>query len=674
MEKLKNSYLETCRSFYVEPNDVILGEIQNVIDGKSEQKSLNFSSFQIPEAQCNILGKILSHDFLIDSIYLNDCNLSSEALQALLLGLTSNTTCKTLELKGNRIHGVGTESIAKLLRKNQTLRKLRLEWNQLGAMDSIPFTNFCDALAVNKSLIELDLRNNDISHVGGTELAAALKKNVTLRILDLRWNNIGAIGGRSLLASCQSNSTLNELHLVGNDVPDEILQILAETLSKNVEKRQMHFGHSHQMAIIARQLHNAHTDKDRQMANVLQRVSLQEQAMLKANKSLAEKIRKLQDALDDRKLAFNALSAKNALLEADLTVAQQQFHEAKNELKKLQIDNEHLVKKLQREHQDEKETFFIAQNKIQREFHENVELQRRLNEKIHELERKNETLQNTIHEFRQNITENDRDHHLKIAELDDENQRTKLKHKEEIKDQQLSHQREIQRLKETFSSNEQNFKEQIQNLETIRTGLEREINSLKSTLTTQKIHSDEVIQHEKLRIRNEEEKKQNELEQRIRILINNKEELESKLNQQLMTNREFQQKIQFQTVENETLKRQFESIQLANQTKDTEILEIREKSKTDYEKKFRLIQKDVELNDELKDRVKQLENDLKDQRFNDRNTIRDLETRLADLQQKLMQREHELAQWKNQEEKRLHFLRTTMLDYVNRGNQTQQIT
>lgn len=62
---------------------------------------------------------------------------------------------------------------------------------------------------------------------------------------------------------------------------------------------------------------------------------------------------------------------------------------------------------------------------------------------------------------------------MKIAELDDENQRTKLKHKEEIKDQQLSHQREIQRLKETFSSNEQNFKEQILNLETIRTGLER---------------------------------------------------------------------------------------------------------------------------------------------------------------------------------------------------------
>lgn len=82
-------------------------------------------------------------------------------------------------------------------------------------------------------------------------------------------------------------------------------------------------------------------------------------------RSLAEKIRKLQDALDDRKLAFNALSAKNALLEADLTVAQQQFHEAKNELKKLRIDNEHLVKNLQREHQEEKDVSFSKGEKKQ---------------------------------------------------------------------------------------------------------------------------------------------------------------------------------------------------------------------------------------------------------------------------------------------------------------------
>lgn len=46
-----------------------------------------------------------------------------QALQALLHGLVTNTTCKTLELKGNGIQGTGTEALAKVLRRNQTLRK-----------------------------------------------------------------------------------------------------------------------------------------------------------------------------------------------------------------------------------------------------------------------------------------------------------------------------------------------------------------------------------------------------------------------------------------------------------------------------------------------------------------------------------------------------------------------
>ncbi len=104
--------------------------------------------------------------------------------------------------------------------------------------------------------------------------------------------------------------------------------------------------------------------------------------------------------------------------------------------------------------------------------------------------------------------------------------------------------------------------------------------------------------------------------------------IQSRYNQQLISNRDFQQKINFQAVEIETLKRQMESVQTvdlilnsihclfllfsqANLTKDTEILETREKAKTDYEKKLRIIQKDIEMNEELKDRIKQLENDLK---------------------------------------------------------------
>ncbi|CAF3143188.1 unnamed protein product [Rotaria socialis] len=683
MDQLITLYHECCATYHVEPNETVVGEIEKASHGDHQTKTFNLSSLSIPEAQYTVLGKIFSRDFLFTSIHLNDCNLSNEALQAFLHGLVTNTTCKTLELKGNRIHGAGTEALAQVLRRNQTLQNLRLEWNQIGAMDSPAFSSFCDAISMNKSLIELDLRNNDISHVGGSELAAVLKRNVTLRILDLRWNNIGPVGGRALLAVCQSNSTLNEIQLTGNNVPDDIMQNINNALAKNTEKRQVHFGHSKNMAVIARQLQNVHTEKDRQITSVLQRVSIQEQAMLKANKSLADKVKKLQDALTDHKLAFNAVSAKNALLEADITVATQQYNDAQHDIKKLKIEKDQLLHQTQRDYQQEKDGLFNIQEKLQRDLNESLETQRRLSEKVHDLERKNETLQTTVHELREAITINDRDHHLKIASLDDENQRLKLKHKEDLKDHELMSMRESQRLKESYETREQNLKEQVTKLENFRTALEREVNSLKSTISTQKLNYEENFQQEKLRLKNEEEKKQHELQDRISSLITTREDLESRYGQQLLCNREFQQKINFQLVEIETLKRQIESVQTSNLSKDTEILESREKLKTDFEKRLRLIQKDIDINTELKDRIKQLENDLKgnytltlleiyyfssiDQRFNDRNTIRELETRLADIQTKLNQREQEVSRLKHDEERRLHFLRTAMLDYIGRG-------
>lgn len=56
-------------------------------------------------------------------------------------------------------------------------------------MNSPAFSVFCDALADNKALIELDLRNNDINHVGGSELATALKRNTTLRAIGRSTND-----------------------------------------------------------------------------------------------------------------------------------------------------------------------------------------------------------------------------------------------------------------------------------------------------------------------------------------------------------------------------------------------------------------------------------------------------------------------------------------------------
>jgi len=49
---------------------------------------------------------------------------------------------------------------------------------------------------------------------------------------------------------------------------------------------------------------------------------------------------------------------------------------------------------------------------------------------------------------------------------------------------------------------------------------------LKSTISTQKLNHEEILQQEKLRIKNEEEKTQHELEDRLRSLTTTKEDLE----------------------------------------------------------------------------------------------------------------------------------------------------
>ena len=56
-----------------------------------------------------------------------------------------------------------------------------------------------------------------------------------------------------------------------------------------------------------------------------------------------------------------------------------------------------------------------------------------------------------------------------------------------------------------------------------------------------------------------------------------------------------------------------------------------------------------------------------DQRFNDRQTIRELENRVEELRLKLSQREQELNNLRREEEQRLQFLRAAIIDYMSSG-------
>lgn len=143
--------------------------------------------------------------------------------------LKTNGTVEHIDLRGNNIRSDGATSIAQLLKVNTSIQTISLEWNCIGIWET-GIQSLADALSVNRTLVELDLRNNKIGPQGIRSLSIALKHNTSLKRIDLRWNNAGIIGGRALVDMLKWNETVNELDLNGNEIPDDISKAICKKI------------------------------------------------------------------------------------------------------------------------------------------------------------------------------------------------------------------------------------------------------------------------------------------------------------------------------------------------------------------------------------------------------------------------------------------------------------
>lgn len=84
-----------------------------------------------------------------------------------------------LELKGNNIGGAGASALATAIRQTYTLKTIALEWNNLGLQET-GMQNFFSALADNRSITKVDLRNNEIGPEMGVYISNCLKSNGSL--------------------------------------------------------------------------------------------------------------------------------------------------------------------------------------------------------------------------------------------------------------------------------------------------------------------------------------------------------------------------------------------------------------------------------------------------------------------------------------------------------------
>ena len=230
MEKFHKRYLRICREHHVFPLDAVVRHLENEdrLDDDSA-KTLDLSSYNFTPEDCRALSTALAGDIFFEAVDFSDCLLSEESCKLLLLGLMENKAIKRLILKGNNLRSGGAEVLGQLLKMNTCLESLQLEWNALGLWDS-GVACLAEGIALNQTVRALDVRNNQITHEGASQVAAALRRNQTLHTVDLRWNNLGLLGGREMLAMLKYNKGLTTLELTGEIIftRDQSLMVWGE--------------------------------------------------------------------------------------------------------------------------------------------------------------------------------------------------------------------------------------------------------------------------------------------------------------------------------------------------------------------------------------------------------------------------------------------------------------
>jgi len=156
--------------------------------------------------------------------------------------LKMNTTIQELNLRHNNIGNNGCIALADSLKINKTLKKINLVSNYIGNEGCIALAN---ALKINKTIKIVYFRGNKIGLEGCVELAKALKINKTIQEINLCHNKIGSNGCKILADSLKINKTIKILDLGVNEIGDEGADALANVLKINTTIQNMFLGRNY---------------------------------------------------------------------------------------------------------------------------------------------------------------------------------------------------------------------------------------------------------------------------------------------------------------------------------------------------------------------------------------------------------------------------------------------
>uniref|UniRef100_A0A8C5JYX2 Leucine rich repeat containing 45 n=1 Tax=Jaculus jaculus TaxID=51337 RepID=A0A8C5JYX2_JACJA len=657
MEEFRRSYSRLCKESGAEPQDAVLQQLQHL------RGRLDLATQTLTVDTCRALGKLLQHQTLFTELILSDCMLSEEGATLLFQGLCVNTIVRLLDLKGNNLRASGAEALGKLLRQNQSIQSLTLEWNSLGSWEDA-FATFCGGLAANSTIQQLDLRNNQISHKGAEELALALRGNTTLQQLDLRWNNLGLLGGRALVNCLPSNRTLWRLDLAGNNIPGDVLRAVEQAMDHNQDRRTTFQENQARTHILSKEVQYLQEEKSKQFLDLMETIDKQREEMARNSRASAARVGQLQEILNERYSIINSLKAKLQMTEAALALSEQKAQDLGELLVAAEQEQQSLSQRQEKERKLEQQEAAERECKLLRDLSATNEKNLLLRSQVDELERKVKSQQEQLFLTRQELTNTSAELKIRAIQAEERLELEKRRAKQSLEDLEKLHSKEVDHMTRHLEESEKAMQERVQRLEALRLSLEEELSRVKTAALNERGQAEEELIKARNQARLEEQQRLAHLEEKMRLLAQARDEAQSTCMQQKQMVAEAQARASQLTLQVEGQRGRLEELQQELSNKDQEKVAEVTRVRVELQEQMGRLQADLAAQEMLKEKVAALERQLKVIASEHREALLDRESENASLREKLRLKEAEITRIRDEEAQRASFLQNAILTYV----------
>ncbi|XP_005001523.2 leucine-rich repeat-containing protein 45 isoform X3 [Cavia porcellus] len=629
MEDLQRAYSRLCKESGAEPQEAVLRQLQQPLQGR-----LDLTGQSLTVDTCWALGKLLQNQTVWTELILSDCMLSEEGLTMVLQGLCANTVMRLVDLKGNNLRAAGAEALGKLLRQNQSIQSLTLEWNNLGTWEDA-FATFCRGLAANSALQQLDLRNNQISHK------------------DLRWNNIGLLGGRSLVNCLPSNRTLWRLDLAGNNVPGDIVRAVEQAMDHNQEQHTAFQESQVRTHILSREVQHLQKERSKQFVDLMETIDKQREEMAKNSQAVAVRMGQLQEALNERHSIIKSLKAKLQMTEATLALSDQKAQ-----------DLGELLATAEQKHRLGQQDAAERESKLLRDLSATNEKNLLLRNQVDELERKVKSQQEQLFLTRQELTHTSAELKMRTVEAEERLDMEKRRARQSLEDSEKLHVKEVECITRQLEESQKAMQERVHRLEALRLSLEEELSRVKAAALSERGQAEEELVKARNQARLEEQQHLAHMEEKLRLLAQARDEAQGVCTQQKQMVADSQARASQLHLQVEGQQRRLEELQQLLSSKDQEKVAEVSRVRVEMQEQIGRLQAELAGQESLKEKVAALERQLKVIASDHREALLDKESENASLREKLRLKEAEIARIRDEEAQRASFLQNAILTYV----------